>query len=182
MIRPNDFGPPRVSVLRAAAAVTFAVILAVLSPHSIADEKPYPAYTAADLAGSWTYRSFHNNPSPVGGDPERALALFFAEATFEFALPEEGRFDGVLDWGSGGLDLAGNVAQDADGVAVRIVGSGRPGSQTDGWRHDYNARLAHRWPNGVEQVPSLVGTVIRVNPHGPAEAGYVASFVAVKRP
>ncbi|MCE7028109.1 hypothetical protein [Jiella avicenniae] len=65
---------------------------------------------------------------------------------------------------------------------MRIVGHGRPGTQTDGWRYDYDARLARRWPNGFDQIPSLVGTVIRVNPHGPAEAGYVASFIAVKQP
>jgi hypothetical protein len=31
-------------------------------------------------------------------------------------------------------------------------------------------------------VPALVGTVIRAKPHGTSPAGYVASFVAVKRP
>ena len=37
-------------------------------------------------------------------------------------------------------------------------------------------------PNGVNQVLALVGTVIRAKPHGGAPAGYVASFIAVKRP
>jgi hypothetical protein len=38
------------------------------------------------------------------------------------------------------------------------------------------------WPNGVEQRPALVGTVIRVVAHGPTSpAGFVASFVAVKK-
>jgi hypothetical protein len=58
----------------------------------------------------------------------------------------------------------------------------RPGSQTDGWRYDYNATLAYEWPNAVEQVPALVGTVIRVNAHGPkSPAGVTASFIAVKQ-
>jgi hypothetical protein len=38
------------------------------------------------------------------------------------------------------------------------------------------------WPNGVDQVPSLLGTVIRVNAHGPSSpAGYTASFIAVSQ-
>jgi hypothetical protein len=36
--------------------------------------------------------------------------------------------------------------------------------------------------NGVNQVPALVGSVIRAEPHGSAPAGYVASFIAVKQP
>jgi hypothetical protein len=37
---------------------------------------PAPAPPMPDssvLAGTWTYRSFHNNPTPVGNDPNRAL-------------------------------------------------------------------------------------------------------------
>ena len=52
----------------------------------------------------------------------------------------------------------------------------------DGWEYDYHGHLAHQWPNGVNQVPALVGTVIRAKPHGAAPAGYVASFVAVRQP
>jgi len=34
----------------------------------------------------------------------------------------------------------------------------------------------------VDQVPALVGTVIRAKPHNGEAAGYVASFIAVKQP
>lgn len=134
-----------------------------------------------DISGSWTYRSFHNNSNPVDGDPEAAVRLIFAEAAFIFQVPSLTTLKGEIDWGSGGLDLEGTI--DASSVlTVSIVGMGRPGTQTEGWRYDYFCHDAHAWPSGIDQVPALVGSVIRVNPHGGAQAGYVASFIAVRRP
>ncbi|WP_441258661.1 hypothetical protein AB7008_08540 [Bradyrhizobium sp. 521_C7_N1_3] len=79
-------------------------------------------------------------------------------------------FKGVIDWGSGGLDLSGEIRPgNADTpVAFAIVGLGRPGSQTDGWEYDYNGCLAYKWPAGNNQVPALVGSLIRAKPHRPA--------------
>ncbi len=131
------------------------------------------------LDGKWRYRSFYNNPAPVGGNKDKALALIFAEAEFTFEISGN-ELKGIIDWGSGGLDLKGIVST-AGPLNVQIVGMGRPGTQTDGWRYDYNGNLAYEWPNAVKQVPALVGTVIRVNAHGPnSPAGYTASFIAVK--
>jgi hypothetical protein len=133
------------------------------------------------LAGKWTYRSFFNDPAMVGDDPQKAYDLIFAEATFTFEISGT-ELKGIIDWGSGGLDLKGTICP-AGPLTVQIVGMGRPGSQTDGWRYDYNAALAHEWPNAVKPVAALVGTVIRVNAHGPkSPAGVTASFIAVKQP
>jgi hypothetical protein len=138
---------------------------------------------AAVLAGKWTYRSFHNRPAPVGDDPQAALDLIFAEAVFTFEVSGTS-LKGAIDWQGGGLDLKGQI-QPASGSAplsVAIVGTGRPKSSTAGWEYDYRGSLAYTWPNGVDQIPALVGTVIRAKPHGTAPAGYVASFIAVKQP
>ncbi len=132
------------------------------------------------LDGKWTYRSFFNDPAMVGDDAKKALDLIFAEATFTFKISGT-ELTGIIDWGSGGLDLKGTVSSTAP-LTVEIIGLGRPGTQTDGWRYDYDAVLAHEWPNAVKQVPAVVGTVIRVNAHGPgAPAGDTASFIAVKQ-
>jgi hypothetical protein len=53
------------------------------------------------------------------------------------------------------------------------------------WVYDYTGWLIPAWPNGVGQVPAIVGSVIRTIPHsaGPgktAPAGEVASFYAVR--
>jgi hypothetical protein len=82
------------------------------------------------------------------------------------------------------LDLEGTIRPASEGVpaTIEIAGRGRAGTPTDGWEYDYFGFLAHQWPKGVNQVPALVGTVIRAKPHDGAPAGYVASFVAVKQP
>jgi hypothetical protein len=135
-----------------------------------------------NLAGKWTYRSFHNRPALVDGDAKEVLKLIFAEAMFTFHI-KGNALTGGIDWDGGGLDLKG-VVQPATGMAplsVEIVGTGRPKSDTDGWQYDYRANLAYEWPNGANQVPALVGTVLRVKPHDGKPAGYVASFIAVKQ-
>jgi hypothetical protein len=138
---------------------------------------------SSDLAGKWTYRSFRNDPTPVDGDPNKALGLFFAEAEFSFEAVSDTTFKGVIDWGSGGLDLSGTIKPGgADTpVAFAIIGLGRPGSQTDGWEYDYNGCVAYKWPAATSQVPALVGSLIRAKPHNGGAAGYTASFIAVKK-
>jgi hypothetical protein len=133
------------------------------------------------LDGKWTYRSFFNDPAFVGDDKQKALDLIFAEATFTFEI-SGADLKGIIDWGSGGLDLKGTVSSAAP-LTVEIIGLGRPGTETDGWRYDYYGNLAHQWPNAADQVPAVVGSLIRVNAHGPgAPAGVTASFIAVKQP
>lgn len=135
-----------------------------------------------DLSGRWTYRSFHNRAALVNGDKQAALDLIFAEAVFTFERVGATGVKGALDWQGGGLDIAGTVEATAEcPCSVELVGTGRPNSQTAGWEYDYRANLAYTWPKGVDQVPALVGTVIRAKPHDGEPAGYVASFIAVKQ-
>jgi hypothetical protein len=138
---------------------------------------------ASMLAGKWTYRSFHNNPAPVGDDPNKALNLIFAEAVFTFEIPSSTTLKGTIDWPGGGLDLQGTIRANSGATSptVEIIGTGRPGTATQGWEYDYQGQLTQRWPSGVDQVPAIVGSVIRAKPHNGAPAGYVASFIAVKR-
>lgn len=136
-----------------------------------------------NIAGKWTYRSYRNDPALVGDDAQKALGLIFAEAIFTFDLVDGTALTGTIDWDGGGLDLKGIVIQAAGStpLTMEIIGTGRPGTGTAGWEYDYYAYLAHEWPNGIGQVPAIVGTVIRAKPHGSAPAGYVASFIAVKQ-
>ena len=132
------------------------------------------------LTGKWTYRSYRNTPALVGGDPRAALGLIFGEGVFSFEAGEGDRFHGKFEMGPGfALALEGEVLP-GDPKGFSIVGLGIEGTGTEGWRYDYRGVAAYKWPNGVDQVPSLVGTVIRVNAHGAgAPAGYSASFIAV---
>ena len=139
---------------------------------------------ASSLPGKWTYRSYNNVTSLVGGDAAKALALIFGEGVLTFEAPSDATLNGTFDLGSGfALDLQGSIqaATPASPLTVQIVGNGRVGTPTEGWEYDYNASLAYQWLNGVDQVPALVGSVIRAKPHDGAPAGYVASFIAVKQ-
>jgi len=164
-----------------------------------------PAWDTS-LPGKWTYRSYRNQADVlVNADPDPAVAaldpiygkgnagtassalkafnLVFGEGVMTFDKPSGNKITGVLDMGGGYfLDLKGTMSTAASGdIAVEIFGYGRPGTPTDNWEYDYKATTTPKWPNGVGQVPCLVGTVIRAKPHGVAPAGYVASFIAIKQ-
>jgi hypothetical protein len=126
------------------------------------------------LAGRWSYRSYLNTAEHTP----------FGAGIFTFETPTDATLTGTLDMGGGlVLDLEGTVQADPKGSpSFEIVGTGRPNTPTDGWEYDYNGKLAYQWPNGVDQVPALVGSVIRAKPHNGQPAGVVASFIAVSVP
>ena len=132
------------------------------------------------LSGKWTYRSYHNDPALVGSDAQAALAMIFGEGVFDLT-DRDGAITGTLDMGGGYvLDLNGNAIEDG---TFLIIGLGRTGTPTAGWRYDYEGGFGWDWPNAIEQVASLIGTVIRVNEHGPqSPAGVTATFIAVAQP
>jgi hypothetical protein len=141
------------------------------------------------IAGTWTYRSFINDPTPVGDvskDPSKLVALLFAEGELDIQDTQNNTFKGELNFGPGAImDLTGAITPAAatSPLHIHVIGKGRPGTSTAQFFYDYDGWLASTWPNGVGQVPVIVGSVIRVKSHGAgAPAGFVASFVAVKRP
>jgi hypothetical protein len=168
-------------------------LCSILALPAMAQNRGIPASTVAAakvavpadaslLAGKWTYRSYVNTTSLVGDDKDKALAIIFGEGVYAFDPPNGGALTGALDMGGGYvLDLKGTVTQIAP-LSVAISGYGRPATPTAGWECDYNASLAYQWPNGVNQAPALVGTMIRAKHHDGGAAGVVASFIAVKQP
>jgi len=128
------------------------------------------------FVGSWSYRSFQNNPDlSVPFD-----TLRFGAGTLALTEPTFGQVSGTLGGPGWSLALAGYYTYGNPNHA-RFQGSG----DIDGehWAYDYVGYLVPAWPNGVNQVPAIVGSVIRTVPHsnGQAAAGFVASFVAVRQ-
>jgi hypothetical protein len=122
--------------------------------------------------GNWAYRSYHNTAEqPIFGE---------GTLTLVFSYPE---IQGTLDMGSGYvLDLQGTMRTNTPEIPeiYEIVGTGRAGTPTAGWEYDYHAFENFHWPRGVNQVRSLVGSVIRAKPHNGEPAGVTGSFIAVK--
>jgi hypothetical protein len=177
------------SLLRLAIAAALAATPAAAQNRAKpAPPRPVTAQAlsgAQSIGGKWTYRSFISTPDLVAGDPTKALDLIFGEGVFTLETPSRTTVKGTLDMGEGlVLDLNGTVRPAAAGapLIVEIAGIGRAGTPTNGWEYDYHGYLAYPWPNGVNQVPCLVGSVIRAKPHNGAPAGFVASFIAVKQP
>ncbi len=64
--------------------------------------------------------------------------------------------------------------------AVRFQGVGSSPGIED-WVYDYVGYHVPVWPNGVDQRPAIVGSVVRTAPHDGSPAGVVVSWIAVKR-
>lgn len=182
----------------------------ILSPLSADISLPKGEWSTS-IAGRWTYRSYHNRADIIVGgnaDPAvkaldpifgqdkdgrsnagtassalKALNLIFGEGVITFDQPSGNNISGTLDIGNGFvLDLNGILqVSPAGDISVELVGTGRAGTPTDNWEYDYKAATTSKWANGINQIPSLVGTVIRAKPHGASPAGYVASFIAIKQ-
>jgi hypothetical protein len=158
----------------------------------------------SSLTGKWTYRSYHNRADIiVNDDPEpavknlaalfgqgstannaaKSLGLMFGEGIMTFEPPSGTAVTGTFDMGGGYvLDLKGTMQTTASGdIVVELFGTGRTGTPTENWEYDYKASTTPKWPNGVDQIPTLVGTVIRAKPHNGSPAGVVASFISIKQ-
>jgi len=166
-------------------AVLVGLILAF--PMGQADDKR--SDVNAPLVGTWTYRSWLNDPEPIDVSPPEKKAelmakLLFAEAELVLESAPAGEIRGRLDMGSDGSLTIFGAASYGNPFAIRMQGVGKEkGSPSEGWIYDYVGWLIPAWPNGVDQRPAIVGSVIRTVPHsnGQAKAGKVASFIAVKR-
>jgi hypothetical protein len=148
---------------------------------------PGQPFLTSRLAGLWTYRSFHNNPTFVKTAPQNAHDLILQEAVFKLETPTTGEpLQGTIEWEGQSLDLQGAVrpghveGTGFEPASFQIVGIGRPGTD----RYYYQGYLTRHWPEGVDQRPALVGSVMRAKPQeaSPAgPAGSVAPFIAVKQ-
>lgn len=134
------------------------------------------------LDGKWTYRSYLNKPILIDGDANAALGLIFGEGIMSFhTLSDKELRGGLAMGGDYAMTLNGRVWDSDSGLGFALQGFGIDGTPTQGWQYDYHGNSAWTWPDGVAQVPCLIGSVIRVLAHGPhAPAGVTASFIAVR--
>lgn len=138
----------------------------------------------SSLAGSWTYRSFINDPDPVTTGDE-ALALIFGEGELEIvdAIPG-GPFRATLSFGANSImDLAGTVGGNGgpEPLIIRANGRGRAGGPIADYDYDYLFYSVPDWSDGVNQRRALVGSVLRAADHGQAKKGMTASTLTVRR-
>jgi hypothetical protein len=144
--------------------------------QSVEGSNQFADTSANDVAGRWTYRSFHSQPD-MSTNP---AALLFGRGTLELAVSESGQLSGTLGGTGWELTLNGRFNAGAP-KTIRFRGKGVIGNEP--WVYDYVGYVVPKWPNGVDQRPAIVGSIVRTVPHsnGTATAGYVAQWIAVKQ-
>lgn len=136
------------------------------------------------FVGSWTYRSLLNDTDPNTSFND----LQFGLGTIVIEEAPMQLLKGTIGGPGWSLDLKG-AREYGNPMHVRFQGKGVISGEE--WIYDYDGYLVPAWPNGVQQVPAIVGSIVRTVPHsggapkggGPAPihpAGVVASWYAVK--
>lgn len=128
----------------------------------------------ASVTGTWTYRSFVSDPN-LNTEPND---LLFGSGTMKLAAAAPDNLTGTLGGTGWQLSLTGKVTVGTP-VSMRFTGSGTIGGEE--WVYDYLGFVVPAWPNGVDQRPAIVGTIVRTKAHsgGNATAGVVAQWIAV---
>jgi len=129
--------------------------------------------------GSWTYRSFLNDPDVNKNFDD----LEFGRGTIIIELAPMQALNGRIGGPGWSLVLKGARTY-GNPMHARFQGVGVVNGEK--WIYDYEGYLVPDWPNGVDQIPAIVGSVIRTIPHSGSQpntvnpAGVVASFYAVR--
>jgi hypothetical protein len=130
------------------------------------------------IAGTWTYRSFLSDPD-LAADFD---TLEFGRGNITVFDAPMGVFAGRIYGDGWGLDLNGSIGYGTP-WSVRFQGEGVVGGAQ--WIYDYIGWVVPAWPNGISEVPAMVGSIVRTLPHPAggagtvAPAGVVAQWVAV---
>lgn len=142
------------------------------------------------LQGTWTYRSFNNDADltkkvdsllfgagyiRIDEAPANELAgIIYGQNDLSKASPDK-----APDWM---LKLKGSINY-GNPFTIRMQGKGVVGGNE--WIYNYVGYLTLPWVDGIDQVPAITGSIVRVIPHpggdgGLHPAGVVASWYAVK--
>jgi hypothetical protein len=131
------------------------------------------------FVGSRTYRSFLNDP-----EVNKAFNdLEFGRGTIVIEEAPMQSLKGVIGGPGWSLVLKGARSY-GNPMHARFQGVGVVSGEK--WIYDYDGYLVPDWPNGIDQISAIVGSVVRTIPHsgsGPGTvnpAGVVCSFYAVK--
>jgi hypothetical protein len=155
-----------------------ALVLAT-SAHSGSSMEQLPSPN--DVTGTWHYRSFINEGKTVAD----LNTILFGEGDLVLDESPTGTLNGTGDFGGGDTMRYQGLVTHGSWTTVRFEGVGT-GAKNKDWSYDYLGIVIPQWPNGVNQVQAIVGSVVRSAPHSSgtgqtAPAGRVASFIAVKK-
>jgi len=144
----------------------------------IGGERSSTTGNAVDVSGKWFYRSFRSVPQLL--NPQDPIGqILFGQGELVLTVDAAGAVSGTL--GGTGWQLRLTGTRDVGKVErLQFRGQGTIGGEE--WIYDYLGYVVPNWPNGIDQRPAIVGSIIRVVPHssGSAPAGFVAQWIAVR--
>lgn len=123
-------------------------------------DKTVAASAANTLAGQWVYRSLKNI-----ADPDVEIGTMKLLVAVIDIPPFSGtHFTGVMTATEHGKDVRHVLEGDVQGD--RFTMRATQGNQTtEGWVYDYTGWVVPSWKDGKNQVPTFVGSVMRVTAH-----------------
>lgn len=134
-----------------------------------------------DLAGRWVYRSIKNIADPAEDLSKMKLLV----GIIEIAPFTGNHFTGTLTATNFGKDIRHILQGEIKGD--RFTMTALPGNDTtEGWLYNYTGWLVPKWKDGVSQVPTFVGSVMRVTEHvfpggGMSTSGASYTIVGMKQ-
>jgi hypothetical protein len=106
------------------------------------------------MRSPWTYRSFFNDPNLAA----QFMDLEFGRGVIRIEDAPFGVFKGIIGDTGWSLELNGSINY-GNPFTVRFQGKGVVGKEE--WIYDYSGNVVPPWPNGVNQRPAMVGTIVR---------------------
>ncbi|PTQ84867.1 hypothetical protein [Nitrosomonas ureae] len=126
----------------------------------------------SEFVGTWSYRSLLRDPDLT----KEFNDLRFGAGTLIISVSGSGEVSGSLGGEGWSLGLSGSCRENE----IKFQGRGVIGG--DEWVYDYLGYMSPQWPNGIDETPAIVGTIVRSVDHsnGQSKAGLVASWYAVQ--
>lgn len=128
-----------------------------------------------NISGTYVYRSLQNNQDVQTDFNDLEFGRGVMVITQSGAMIQ-GTFDMGGDYK---MTLEGSVLTDDSYSYLKMTAYGIPNTATDNWVYDYFGLIVPMWPNGVAQIPTITGSVIRTVDHGSSKAGVTATFYMV---
>jgi hypothetical protein len=136
-----------------------------------------------ELTGTYTYRSFINEPQFVVDFNK----LQFAQGELTLFASLDGSLSGILAWPTNEddskraiMNVQGQIVS-REPLLIQFDGVGREGSAISDYVYKYELTAARHWTESTAPRLCLVGSVMRAKDHGTAKAGYTTSVIAVQR-
>ena len=114
------------------------------------------------FVGSWTYRSLLNDTDVNAAFND----LEFGAGTIVIEEAPMQLLKGTIGGPGWSLDLKGSRQY---GTPMRVRFQGKGVINGEEWIYDYEGYLVPAWPNGVQQVPAMIGSIVRTVPHSGSE-------------